>query len=59
MYGPWDMVRDRRTDRQTDQRKKWHIEVGAPPKNQKQMIMSTWVEAHQKFDFSIQQSWFF
>ena len=28
MYGSWDMVRDRRTDGQ----KKWHIEVGAPPK---------------------------
>ena len=39
MYGSWDMKRDRQTDRQTDrrmdrwtdQRKKWHIEVGAPP----------------------------
>ena len=29
MYGSWDMVPDGRTDR----RKKWHIEVGAPPKN--------------------------
>ena len=25
---------DRRTDGQTDRRKKWHIEVGAPPKKQ-------------------------
>ena len=29
VYGSWDMLRDRRTDG----RKKWHIEVGAPPKN--------------------------
>ena len=28
MYDSWEMVRDRRTD----ERKKWHIEVGAPPK---------------------------
>ena len=28
MHGSWDMVRDGRTDG----RKKWHIEVGAPPK---------------------------
>ena len=28
MYGSWEMVRDR----QMDGRKKWHIEVGAPPK---------------------------
>ena len=28
MYGSWDMVRDRHTDG----RKKWHIEVGTPPK---------------------------
>ena len=27
-------------------------------KNEKKMIMSTCVEAHQKFDFSIQKSWF-
>ena len=26
MYGSWDMVRDRQTDRQTDGRKKWHME---------------------------------
>ena len=32
MYDSWDMVCDRRTDRQMDGRKKWHIEVGAPPK---------------------------
>ena len=31
MYGSWDMVHDRQTDR----RKKWHIEVGAPTKNQR------------------------
>ena len=36
MYGSWNMVRNRRTDRQTDRwtdrQKKWHVEVGAPPK---------------------------
>ena len=32
MYSSWDMVCDRWTDRQTE-KKKWHIEVGAPPKN--------------------------
>ena len=32
MYGSWDMMHDRRMDRRTDRRKKWHIEVGAPPK---------------------------
>ena len=30
MYGSWDMV----CNRQTDGWKKWHIEVGAQPKNQ-------------------------
>ena len=34
MYCYWDMVRDRRTDARTDGRKKWHKEVGAPPKNE-------------------------
>ena len=33
IYGSWDLVHDRQTDRQTDG-KKWQIEVGAPPKNQ-------------------------
>ena len=34
MYCFWDLVCDRRTKRQTDKRmKKWHTEVGAPPKN--------------------------
>ena len=45
MYGSWDIVHDgwtdgqigrptnRWTDRQTDRRKKWHIEVGVPAKN--------------------------
>ena len=36
MYSSWDMLRDGqtdgRTDGQTDGWKKWHIEVGAPPK---------------------------
>ena len=32
-YGSWDMVCDGWTDRQTDRWKKWHTEVGAPPKN--------------------------
>ena len=31
MYGSWDIVRDRRTAKQTDRQKKWHIEVAAPP----------------------------
>ena len=31
MYGSWDMVIDWRTDRWMGGRKKWHIEVGAPP----------------------------
>ena len=29
MYGSWDMV----CNREMDRRKKWHIEVGAQPKN--------------------------
>ena len=33
VYGSWDILRNRRTDGQTDGWKKWHIEVGAPPKN--------------------------
>ena len=33
VYSSWDKVRDRRTDGRTDGRKKWHTEVGAPPKN--------------------------
>ena len=32
MYSSWDMVHEKRTDGQTDGQKKWHIEVGAPPK---------------------------
>ena len=31
MYSSWEMV----CDELTDGRKKWHIEVGAPPKNLK------------------------
>ena len=31
MYSSWDMVHNRRTDRQTDG-KKWNIEVAVPPK---------------------------
>ena len=33
MYGYWDMVCNRQMDRLTDRQKKWHIEMGAPPKN--------------------------
>ena len=33
MYGSWVIGRDGQTDGRTDGRKKWHIEVGAPPKN--------------------------
>ena len=32
MYISWDMVCNRQIDRRTDGHKKWHIEVGAPPK---------------------------
>ena len=33
MHSSWDMVHDRgQTDRQMDERKNWHIEVGALPK---------------------------
>ena len=34
MYSSWDMVRDRQMDGQ----KKWHIEVGAPPKNSRHKL---------------------
>ena len=34
MYGSWDMVCDRWTDRQMDRWKKWQRWVGAPPKIQ-------------------------
>ena len=33
MYGSWDILCDGWTDRWMDRWKKWHIEVGAPPKN--------------------------
>ena len=37
MYNSWDIMLDRRTDgwmdRWMDGQKKWHREVGAPPKN--------------------------
>ena len=33
MYGSWDMVCNRQTGGRTDGQKKWHIELGAPPKN--------------------------
>ena len=32
MYGSWDMVRDGRADRRTNERKKWRIDVAAPSK---------------------------
>ena len=32
MYGSWNMVGNRQMDKQMDRQKKWHIEVGAPPK---------------------------
>ena len=53
MYGSWDMLRDGETDGrvdgrtdgwmegQTDGWKKWHIEVGAPPKN---VLVSSYIE---------------
>ena len=34
MYGSWDMVCNGRTDGRMDGRKKWHREVGAPPKKE-------------------------
>ena len=33
MYSSQDIVPNRWIDRQTNGQKKWHIEVGAPPKN--------------------------
>ena len=33
MCSSWDMVHDWHTDRWMDRQKKWHIDVGAPPKN--------------------------
>ena len=52
MYGSWAMVRDRRTNKQTDGRtdertdtqKKWHIELNSPPKNKQK---SKWVFIHE------------
>ena len=42
MFSSWDIVYDRWTDRWTDRLmdevKKWHTEVGAPPKNSKNLI---------------------
>ena len=32
MYSSWDMLRNRQMDRWMDRQKKWHVEVGAPPK---------------------------
>ena len=47
-YSSWNMVRNG----QTDGWKKWHIEVGVPPKNQEHMHrwykMSTWAGVCQK-----------
>ena len=33
MYNSWNTVHNGRTDGRTDRWKKWHMEVGAPPKN--------------------------
>ena len=38
MYSSWDMVHNGWMDGQTDRQKKWHIEVGAPPKKTKQNV---------------------
>ena len=38
MYRSWDTMREVWTDRRTDGRK-WHIEVGAPTKNSKQLLL--------------------
>ena len=44
MYGPWNMVHDGQMDGWTyghiDRQKKWHIEVGALPKNWKKKFFS-------------------
>ena len=38
MYSSWDMVQQ--TDRRgTDGRTKWHMEVGAPPKNAHEKLL--------------------
>ena len=45
MYGFWDMVQDRWTDRQ----KEWHVEVGALPKNLiEPMLVGHMVRLHEK-----------
>ena len=41
MYSSWNMARDGRMDRWTDGRKKWHIEVVAPPKEHKTYTQKT------------------
>ena len=38
IYGFWNMVRDGRADGRTVI-KRWHIEVGAPPKNKKNQLI--------------------
>ena len=44
MHSSWDMLHNRemdgQMDRQTDGQKKWHIEVGAPPKKMKGLTKS-------------------
>ena len=42
MYGSWEMLRDGQMDGRIDGQKKWHIEVGAPPKNEE----NTWRYHH-------------
>ena len=38
------MLRDRQTDGRMDRRKKWHIEVGAPPKKTLVTVTTTYSE---------------
>ena len=38
MYGFWDIVCNKWMDGQTDGQKKWHIEVGATPKNNERYL---------------------
>ena len=49
IYGSWDTVHDRQTEGQTNGQKKWHTEVGAPPKNKMVRYISSQVCLIKKF----------
>ena len=67
IYSSWNMVCNRWTDRQmnrwmdgwTDVQKKWHIEVGAPPKYIKLARFPQWAKASRKQQVKDQQSYLF